>query len=42
MPIPVIVGVTGHRDLRESSIPALRHLCAANLKKSNHFAPAQS
>ena len=39
MPIPVIVGVTGHRDLRESSIPALRRLVRGELEKIKSLCP---
>jgi len=33
MSVPIIVGVTGHRDLREKDIPKLQELVAAELKK---------
>ena len=32
MPIPIIVGVTGHRDLREKDVPRLRELVCAELQ----------
>ncbi|MEA5051737.1 MAG: hypothetical protein VB021_09750 [Oscillospiraceae bacterium] len=33
MGIPIVVGVTGHRDLRERDLPQLRELVTAELKK---------
>lgn len=33
MPIPIVIGVTGHRDLRENDIPQLRKLVRTELQK---------
>lgn len=33
MGIPIVIGVTGHRDLREQDVPQLRKLFTAELKK---------
>ena len=33
MSIPIVIGVTGHRDLRERDIPTLRVLVYAELQK---------
>ena len=39
MPIPVIIGVTGHRDLQQGSIPALRKLVRGELEKIKSLCP---
>lgn len=33
MPVPIVIGVTGHRDLREKDVPRLRELVRAELQK---------
>lgn len=39
MVIPVVVGVTGHRDLREEDLPRLRELAYAELKSIKDACP---